>query len=67
MGLGATPTTLALRDQDMVREALGLPRKVLLRYAYFPLAIPWGGLAVTRKPVETIMRFDRWFVRYDTS
>ena len=60
MGLGATPTTLALRDQDMVREALGLPES-FAALCLLPVGYPMGRFGrVTRKPVETIMRFDRW-------
>ena len=60
MGLGATPTTLALRDQDMVREALWLPES-FAALCLLPVGYPMGRFGpVTRKPVETIMRFDRW-------
>ena len=59
-GLGATPTTLALRDQDMVRDALGLPES-FAALCLLPIGYPMGRFGpVTRKPIETIMRFDRW-------
>ena len=50
LGLGAAPTTLALRDQEAV-AALCL----------IPVGYPKGKFGpVTRKPVADIMRFDRW-------
>lgn len=60
LGLGAAPTTLALRDQDLVREALGLPDN-FAALCMIPVGYPKGKFGpVTRRPVEQIMRFDRW-------
>lgn len=58
--LGAAPTTLALRNQDAVREILNLP-ETMAAYCLIPVGYPLGKFGpVTRKPVEEIMRFDRW-------
>lgn len=60
LGLGAAPTTLALRDQDLVREALGLP-ETFAALCLIPVGFPMGNFGpVSRKPVDQIMRFDRW-------
>jgi nitroreductase len=60
LGLGATPTTLALRDQEAVRTALNLPES-FAALCLLPVGYPMGRFGpVTRKPVDTIMRFDRW-------
>ena len=60
LGLGAAPTTLALRDQGMVREALSLP-ETFAALCLIPVGFPQGRFGpVTRNPVEDIMRFDRW-------
>ena len=60
LGLGAAPTTLALQDQDAVREALGMP-ETMAALCLIPVGYPLGNFGpVTRKPVEEIMRFDRW-------
>ena len=60
LGLGAAPTTLALRDQDRVREALNLPEN-FAALCLIPVGYPKGNFGpVTRRPVEDIMRFDRW-------
>lgn len=60
LGLGAAPTTLALRDQDAVREALGLP-ETFAALCMIPVGYPLGKFGpVTRRPLEEIMRFDRW-------
>ena len=60
LGLGAAPTTLALRDQDLVREALELP-ETFAALCMIPVGYPKGKFGpVTRRPVEEIMRFDRW-------
>lgn len=60
LGLGAAPTTLALRDQDAVREVLDLPDN-FAALCLIPVGYPLGKFGpVTRKPVEEIMRFDRW-------
>lgn len=60
LGLGAAPTTLALRDQDAVREVLHLP-ETFAALCLVPVGYPMGKFGpVTRKPVTEIMRFDRW-------
>ena len=60
LGLGAAPTTLALRDQDAVRSALDLP-DTFAALCLIPVGYPLGKFGpVTRRPVEEIMRFDRW-------
>ncbi len=60
LGLGAAPTTLALVDQDPVREALNLP-ETMAAICLIPVGYPLGNFGpVTRKPVEEIMRFDQW-------
>ncbi len=60
IGLGAAPTTLALRDQDLVREALNLPDN-FAALCLIPVGYPKGKFGpVSRRPVEDIMRFDRW-------
>ena len=60
LGLGAAPTTLALRDQDAVRDALSLP-ETFAALCLIPVGYPLGKFGpVTRKPVSEIMRFDHW-------
>lgn len=60
LGLGAAPTTLALGDQDAVREAVDMP-KTMGALCLIPVGYPLGKFGpVTRKPVQDIMRFDRW-------
>ena len=60
LGLGAAPTTLALRDQDEVRRALNLPDN-FAALCLIPVGQPMGKFGpVSRRPLEEIMRFDRW-------
>ena len=60
LGLGAAPTTLALRDQDAVRKVLNLPEN-FAAMCLIPVGYPLGKFGpVTRKPLDEIMRFDRW-------
>ncbi len=60
LGLGAAPTTLALRDQDAVRKILKLP-ETFAALCLIPVGYPMGNFGpVVRKPVAEIMRFDRW-------
>jgi nitroreductase len=60
LGLGAAPTTLALQDQDAVRKVLNMP-DTMAAYCLIPVGYPLGKFGpVTRKPVDEIMRFDRW-------
>ena len=58
--LGAAPTTLALNDLKAVAEVLNLPDS-MAAYALIPVGYPLGTFGpVTRKPLEEILRFDRW-------
>ena len=60
LGLGAAPTTLALRDQDAVRHVLNLP-ETFAALCLIPVGYPKGKFGpVSRSPVADIMRFDRW-------
>ena len=60
LGLGAAPTTLALMDPEAVSDALGLPN-TMAAYCLIPVGYPLGNFGpVTRKPLEEIMRFDKW-------
>jgi len=60
LGLGAAPTTLALGDQDVVREILDLP-DTMAALCLIPVGYPMGKFGpVSRKPVEEIVRFDQW-------
>ena len=60
IGLGATPTTLALGDRQAVAEALNLPN-TMAAYCLIPVGYPLGKFGpVTRKPVEEVMRWDQW-------
>lgn len=60
LGLGAAPTTLALRDQAAVRKILNLP-ETFAALCLIPVGYPMGNFGpVTRKPVDQVMRFDRW-------
>lgn len=60
LGLGATPTTLALRDRAAFRAALHMPT-ALEPYCLIPLGWPMGRFGpVTRLPVEHTLRWDRW-------
>ncbi|MDE0063371.1 MAG: nitroreductase family protein [Gammaproteobacteria bacterium] len=60
LGLGAAPTTLALRDQDAIREILNLPA-TFAALCLIPVGYPMGNFGpVRRRPVSEIMRFDTW-------
>ena len=60
LGLGAAPTTLALMDQNAVREVLNMP-DTMAALCLIPVGYPLGKFGpVTRRPVEEIMRFDTW-------
>ncbi|MEE2805215.1 MAG: nitroreductase family protein [Pseudomonadota bacterium] len=60
LGLGATPTTLALGDRAAVAEALHLP-PFMAAFCLIPIGYPLGRFGpVTRKPVEQIMRWNQW-------
>ena len=58
--LGAAPTTLALNDRKAVADVPNLPDS-MAAYALIPVGYPLGTFGpVTRKPLEEILRFDRW-------
>ena len=60
LGLGAAPTTLALRDQDSVRDVLNLPDE-FAALCLIPVGYPMGKFGpVSRRAVAEVMRFDRW-------
>lgn len=60
LGLGAAPTTLALMDYAKVAEVLDLPEN-MAAFCLIPVGYPLGNFGpVTRKPVEEILRYDRW-------
>jgi nitroreductase len=59
-GLGAVPTTYALRFRDELHEMLRLPNDVAAQ-AVIPVGFPIGNFGpVTRRPVHEITTFDRW-------
>ncbi len=60
LGLGATPTTLGLRDRARVKEILGLPDTVEA-YCLLPVGYPMGNFGpVSRLPVEETVHWDQW-------
>lgn len=60
LDLGAAPTTLGLSDRTAVREVLALP-DTIEPFCLIPVGWPMGKFGpVTRRPVEEIMRWDRW-------
>ncbi len=60
LGLGAAPTTLGLSNREAAREALGLP-DTIEPFCLIPVGWPMGKFGpVTRRPLEEIMRWDRW-------
>lgn len=60
LGLGAAPTTLGLSNRAAAREALGLPATIE-PFCIIPVGWPKGRFGpVTRRPVNEIMRWDRW-------
>ena len=60
LGLGATPTTLGLRDRARVKEILGLPDTVEA-YCLVPVGYPMGNFGpVSRLPVEETVHWDQW-------
>ena len=59
-GLGAVPTTYALRYRDEVDAVLGVPAGVAVQ-AIIPVGYPMGNFGpVTRRPAAEITMFDRW-------
>lgn len=60
LGLGAAPTTLGLGNRKAVKEVLNLPENIEA-FCLIPVGYPLGKFGpVTRRPVEEIMRWDRW-------
>ena len=58
--LGAAPTTLALTNPEAAAKVLNLPSS-MHAYCLIPVGYPLGKFGpVTRKPMEEILRFDRW-------
>lgn len=59
-GLGAGPTTYALRFREELHDVLALPTDVAAQ-AIIPVGLPIGNFGpVTRRPVHEITMFDRW-------
>lgn len=60
LGLAATPTTFAIADRAAAKAVLNLPDDIQ-PFALIPVGYPMGNFGpVTRRPVEEIMRWDRW-------
>jgi len=60
LGLGACPTTLPLSDRAAAKSAMNLPEHIE-PVCLIPVGYPKGKFGpVTRRPVEEIMRWDRW-------
>jgi nitroreductase len=60
LGMGATPTTLALRDREASRAILGLPDSIEA-HVLIPVGYPMGRFGpVRRPPVSEVTRFERW-------
>jgi nitroreductase len=60
IGLGAVPTTYALRYRDELEAALGLPADVKAQ-AIIPVGYPMGNFGpVSRRPVDEIVMYERW-------
>ena len=60
LGLGAAPTTLALRDREAAGKVLALPENVHA-YCMIPVGYPMGRFGpVTRIPTPEIIHWDRW-------
>ena len=58
--LGATPTTLGLKDRSAVADTLKLP-STMAAYCLIPIGYPLGRFGpVTRRPVEKVMRWNVW-------
>ena len=58
--LAATPTTFAISDRPAAKAVLGLPENIE-PFCLIPVGYPMGKFGpVTRRPVEEIMRWDRW-------
>jgi len=60
LGLGAAPTTLAFSDRPAAKAVLGLP-DTIEPFCLIPVGYPMGKFGpVTRRPVEEVLRWDRW-------
>lgn len=60
LGLGATPTTLALSNHQVVSEVLNLP-DTMAACCPIPVGYPTGKFGpVSRKLTSEIMRFKQW-------
>jgi nitroreductase len=60
LGLGATPTTLALSNHQAVSEVLNLP-DTMAACCLIPVGYPTGKFGpVSRRPTSEIMRFEQW-------
>jgi nitroreductase len=60
VGLGATPTTLALGNRQAVAKVLNLS-DTMVAYCLIPVGYPLGTFGpVTRRPVEEVMRWNQW-------
>lgn len=60
LGLGATPTTLAMSDREAFRAVLGLPEDVEA-FCVIPVGWPLGRFGpVSRRPLSEVLRWDRW-------
>lgn len=60
LGLGATPTTLALSNYQAVSEVLNLP-DTMAACCLIPVGYPTGKFGpVSRKPTSEIMCFEQW-------
>ena len=58
--LGATPTTLGLKDRSAVADTLKLP-STMAAYCLIPIGYPLGRFGpVTRRPGEKVMRWNVW-------
>lgn len=60
LGLGAAPTTLGLSNRPKAKEVLGLP-PTIEPFCLIPVGWPMGKFGpVTRRPLEEVLRWDRW-------
>lgn len=60
LGLGAALTTLGLSNRAAAKAVLGLPDSIE-PFCLIPVGYPMGRFGpVTRRPVNEIMRWDRW-------
>jgi nitroreductase len=60
LGLAGAITTLGLSDRPAAKEVLGLPGEIE-PVAIIPVGFPTGKFGtVTRRPVEDIVRWNRW-------